>query len=252
MIAYFVLGVGLLLGILLLLKWFVEAEPRDIGRGLLWALGTVGLVLGLVLLWIGRYQLAWIALPALIGLLSRWREVWQAIRSRSRGQGQGQAQAERSSTVETRFLRMTLGHESGVMTGEILEGRLVGQRLEDLSLQDCIALWDEVRVADDESRAVLEAYLDKVYGGDWREAASAGGGPHDAGTGGTGGGGAAGGHGAMTREEARAILGVDADADAETIRAAYRGLMKKLHPDHGGSNYFAMKLNEARRTLLGD
>jgi hypothetical protein len=240
-VAYFVLGLGLLAGTLLLLKWFTEADPKRIGRGLLWVVGLIALVLGVVLLWLGRYYLAWIALPALYALAGRWREIWRAIKRF--GGGGGGAADERSSTVETAYLRMTLMHDSGVMTGEVLAGQFAGRRLEDLSLSEAVALWHEVG-ADEQSRQVLESYLDRIHGADWREAATAGGRASGGGGSGTG--------GAMTAEEARAVLGVGADADAETIRAAYRRLMKQVHPDHGGSDYFAMKLNEARRVLLGE
>ena len=243
MVAYFVLGLGLLLGTLLLIKWFTEADPKTIGRGLLWAVGLVTLVLGVVLLWLGRYYLAWIALPALYALAGRWREILRFARRLVGGAGGGAAD-ERSSTVETAYLRMTLLHDSGVMTGEVLAGQFAGRRLEDLALTEARTLWREVAAADEQSRQVLESYLDRIYGDGWRDAASGGAGEGAAGSSAS----AAG--GPMTPAEARAVLGVGPDADAETIRAAYRRLMKQVHPDHGGSDYFAMKLNEARRVLL--
>ncbi|MCK7578446.1 MAG: molecular chaperone DnaJ [Chromatiales bacterium] len=60
------------------------------------------------------------------------------------------------------------------------------------------------------------------------------------------------GSGALSDDEARAILGVDAKADAEAIRAAHRRLMQRLHPDRGGSDYLAARINAAKRRLLGD
>lgn len=60
------------------------------------------------------------------------------------------------------------------------------------------------------------------------------------------------GSGALSDAEARAILGVDAKADAEAIRAAHRRLMQRLHPDRGGSDYLAARINAAKRRLLGD
>ena len=54
----------------------------------------------------------------------------------------------------------------------------------------------------------------------------------------------------ITVEEAHAILGLAPGADAEAIRAAHRRLMKQLHPDHGGTDYLATKINRARDVLL--
>ena len=51
-------------------------------------------------------------------------------------------------------------------------------------------------------------------------------------------------------EEAYAILGLRPGADAEAIKAAHHRLMKQLHPDHGGTDYFAAKINRARDVLL--
>ena len=58
--------------------------------------------------------------------------------------------------------------------------------------------------------------------------------------------------GALSEDEARAILGVDAKADAEAIRAAHRRLMQRLHPDRGGSDYLAARINAAKQRLLRD
>ena len=58
-------------------------------------------------------------------------------------------------------------------------------------------------------------------------------------------------HSTMTREEALAVLGLEPDAKDEDIRKAHRRLMQQLHPDHGGSNYLAAKVNAAKQQLLG-
>lgn len=50
--------------------------------------------------------------------------------------------------------------------------------------------------------------------------------------------------------EARAVLGVDADADADTIRTAHRRLAAQVHPDRGGSADLARQVNAARDVLL--
>ncbi len=55
----------------------------------------------------------------------------------------------------------------------------------------------------------------------------------------------------MSNEEALRILGLyGAKADQNEINRAYHNLMKLVHPDKGGSQYFAQKLNEARDRLL--
>lgn len=54
----------------------------------------------------------------------------------------------------------------------------------------------------------------------------------------------------MTREEALEILELSGDPTGEDIKAAHHRLMKKIHPDQGGSGYFAAKLNQAKDILL--
>ena len=55
---------------------------------------------------------------------------------------------------------------------------------------------------------------------------------------------------AMSAAEARSILGVGADADAAVINAAWRRLMARAHPDQGGTEGLAARLNAARDRLL--
>ena len=56
----------------------------------------------------------------------------------------------------------------------------------------------------------------------------------------------------LSEADARRILGVGADAQAEEIQAAYVRLMRKCHPDAGGAEGLASQLNAARERLLRD
>jgi hypothetical protein len=140
------------------------------------------------------------------------------------------------SQVRSNFLAVELDHDTGAMTGEIIAGRLAGTKLGHLELSALIGLLGEF---DQESRDLLAAYLDRRHPR-WREDAQ--------GDAATGSGPAR--SGKMTKEEAYQILGLEAGASAEEIGRAHRGLMKKLHPDQGGSTYLAARVNEAKDVLL--
>jgi hypothetical protein len=54
----------------------------------------------------------------------------------------------------------------------------------------------------------------------------------------------------MSREEAYRVLGLSPGATREQIVAEYRRLMKRVHPDQGGTTYLASRLNQAKDRLL--
>lgn len=145
------------------------------------------------------------------------------------------------SQVRSQFIEMTLDHDSGTLEGRLIAGPEAGRPLGDFSLDELIAL---ARGFDAESWALLESYLDRRFPA-WREHAQG----HAAGRGGGEGGRAAAG-GKMSAEEAYQILGLKPGAGRDEISRAHRGLMKKLHPDQGGSTYLAARVNEAKDTLL--
>ncbi|MBS9476629.1 DnaJ domain-containing protein [Ancylobacter radicis] len=143
----------------------------------------------------------------------------------------------RVSSVRTAALDMQLDHDSGRLTGTVTSGSHAGQALDGLEIPSIAQLALEL---DAESRQLLEAYLDRRAPG-WRENAQ-----RDPG----GRGADAPRRGTMTEEEAYQILGLAPGAGTDDIRKAHRSLMKKLHPDQGGSNYLAARVNEAKDILL--
>jgi DnaJ-domain-containing protein 1 len=96
--------------------------------------------------------------------------------------------------------------------------------------------------ADPESRQLLETYLDGRFPV-WREDAQP---DRDDGQR------VAPSSGAMTKEEAYKVLGLEAGATSADIRKAHRRLMQRLHPDLGGTSFLAARINEAKDVLLSN
>jgi hypothetical protein len=142
---------------------------------------------------------------------------------------------EQQSNVETSILRMNLDHDSGTMNGEVLSGEFQGRYLDDLDQNQLRTLLDWVQTSDIDSARLLETYLQRRFGDTASFARSA---PATS-------------SGSMNRGEALSILGLDDNAADEAIVAAHRKLMQKLHPDRGGNDYLAAKINQAKDTLLG-
>jgi hypothetical protein len=226
----------LLFGLLALavLLWmaqkYLQADPRKLAAVLKLSGGIAAL--GLAGLFAFRGQLAIAAPLAAAGLgLLGWLPFGPAGFGARTQKSTGQV-----SRVRSAFLEMELDHDTGAMRGVILAGAREGTRLEDLDVETLVGLLNEI---DDESRGLLAAYLDRRDAG-WREHAQA---DAAAGRGGAP-------RGPMTHEEAYQILGLEPGAGTEEIIHAHRTLMKRIHPDQGGTNYLAARVNEAKDTLL--
>jgi DnaJ domain len=232
-----VAGVVAVVVLYLLLQMFRAANPAVLARAIKIVGGVVSLA---VAAYTGvRGELA-VAIPLGIfgaGLLG-WSPFGGSGFSTIGGLfGGGQRSSGQSSRVRSAFLDMSLDHDSGELSGTILAGEHAGRSLGEFDLAQLTAM---MPAFDAESVALLESYLDRRFPA-WRENAQ-----------GNGAGGqrrsAAGGK--MTAEEAYQILGLQPGASRDDIARAHRGLMKKLHPDQGGSTYLAARVNEAKDTLL--
>ncbi len=239
------LGLG---GIVLLLRWIVTVPPELLSRYLKQA--AIGLLAALLIFMAATGRLHWIAavigslflfirrLLPLLRLAPFLHSLYNRLKSTRAG---GHAAPGRQSRVSSRYLSMTLDHDSGRIRGEVLEGRFRGRALDDLTLDELLDLLAECRRQDPEGVPLLETYLDRNHGDEWRQ----------------GGGGERSGEdppladGGMTREQALQILGLEDDADKQEIIAAHRRLMQKLHPDRGGSDFLAAQINRAKDLLLG-
>jgi hypothetical protein len=223
------LGAIALFLLFLLLRGFANApvaRVRQFGAVLLASIGAVLLLLGLFTV---RGQQALIALTFFLPLLLQWVQRWRT----NKRFGGSAPPTGAANSVETAFLSMTLHHDSGRMTGSVKAGQFAGRDLATLTLAELLALLQECQLADVDSVALLEAWLDRAHP-DWRAEPAAE--PRS---------------GAMTRAEALEILGLAEGADEDAIRAAHRRLMRSAHPDQGGSAWLAARINAARDFLLG-
>jgi hypothetical protein len=231
----------------MVIRWFIHTPPEQVSRTLkqsaLWLIAFALIALAATgrLHWLVAAGAAAIPVARRAFGLIRYLPLFKNLYGRYRAAKSAQSpKTGQTSTVETRFLRMTLDHDSGEMDGEILEGAFEDRLLSQLSLDDLLNLLEECQRIDPESASLLEAYLDRSQT-NWREQGGERSNQDDHPTI----------NETMTPEEAREILGVDKDATEQEIIQAHRKLMHKLHPDRGGTDYLATKINLAKDCLLG-
>lgn len=149
-----------------------------------------------------------------------------------------------ASHVKTQTLSMNLDHDTGEIQGEVLQGPFTGKMLSQLSLSQCLALLNWLNQNDTESCPLLETYLSHTYSEEqWHQAYQEQFKAHQYQS-------SAYSSSAMTREEALAILGLSEPVEKAKIIKAHRRLMSKYHPDKGGNDYLASKINQAKDMLI--
>ncbi len=243
--AWFFIGLALLLLLVAALYWLAYADAKSAGK----ALASVVLVLlSVVTVALALTGRPGAALPVLLTLgwgLLRWKALVRTLAAQAswfRTGGAASDAGSQSTTVRTEWLEMTLDHVTGTLDGTVRKGIAAGRSLASLDLDELLDLRRALASEDPDGQRLLEAYLDRVHGPDWRMAAGTTGqeraqasAPESSG---------------MTDAEALAILGLAPGADRAAIKRAHRRMMQKLHPDHGGSDYFAAKINAAKEHLL--
>jgi hypothetical protein len=220
--------------VLVLVLWaangFAKADPKYLAKVMRPAGGILAMGAAVFLFFRGHLE---VAIP--LGLTGLGLLGWGPFASTGWFQ-RTQKTSGQVSRVRSPFIEMELDHDSGAMRGTIIAGAHQGASLDALEITTLLALLAEI---DADSRALLGAYLDRREPG-WREHAqedtAAGPGPARGSK--------------MTEEEAYQILGVPAGASDQEIGRAHRALMKKLHPDQGGSTYLAAQINGAKELLL--
>lgn len=215
--------------------WFLRANPSSVARGLRMVLVGLGAIaVGGMLIFGLRFLPS--LLPELFGLagLVITGLIARALRNRPSG-GFSSPGAGRRTEVRTSFLEAWIDHSTGDVGGTVLAGRFAGRTLDQLSDSELLDLHEECRT-DADSLRVMEAYLDRRLNVDWRSARqSPPQGPRTD----------------MTREEALAVLGLAQGATEDEIRAAHRRLIRRTHPDAGGTADLAARINRAKDVLVG-
>lgn len=240
--AYFLLGVALLASLLILARVFVAADPKRLAGQVRNLGGYLALFGAFFFAVTGRLPLA---LPlAFFGFM-----LLQKNNPFFPFPGQNRTREGQRSAVRTDYLEIELDHTTGDITGRVTKGHFAGRDLKALGVDDLIALWRVCEREDRQSAQILVAYLDR-WEPDWRQKAGAG---HQQSAGGGTGYSQRPGRttAAMTVDEAWEVLGLKPGASEEAIRQAHRQLMKKFHPDQGGSDYIAAQINMAKDVLLG-
>ncbi len=229
-LALVILAVGAL-GI----AWFLRANPSSLARGMRMVMVVLGAIaVGGMLIFGLRFLPS--LLPELFGLagLVITGLIARALRNRPSG-GFSSPGTERRTEVRTAFLQAWIDHGTGDVGGTVLAGRFAGRTLDRLSDSELLDLHEEC-TGDADSLRVLEAYLDRRLNVDWRTAKQ----PPPRGS-----------RTDMTREEALAVLGLAEGATEEEIKAAHRRLIRRTHPDAGGTADLAARINRAKDVLVG-
>ena len=231
MLAYFIIGVSLLLALMVGSQAIATADPKKLIKALRISAVIICAALAGFFVLTGRFAYA----PPLVVAALFFLRNKPLFSSRRPSTGQ-------KSDVETDWLQASLNHDSGEMDAVILRGQFEGRQLSDLSRAELGEFHQEC-AGDEQTLAILESFITRKFGEDFeteggesrskeeRTRAASSGGP-------------------MTREEALEILELEGNASTSDIKSAHRRLMKKFHPDHNGSDYMAAKLNEAKDVLL--
>ena len=226
-------GVAILGGLLLLV--YLSSTPtrrssRATSNGPRSARPAAAIPLVLLLLVASALRFLWLPLT--------WRSrCWRlALIAAAAFAGRRPAAPRRRDALSAHDASITI---PATMSGTVLRGRFAGMRLAELDRAELVALLRECRAADSEGARLLEAYLDRLLRLARRDGRRRATPPRRARSADD-----------MTVAEAYEILGLEPGADEAAISAAHHRLMMQLHPDHGGTDYLATKINRARDVLL--
>lgn len=175
-----------------------------------------------------------------LALLMAGGGVWMYSLAAKKGALKASPRKSRVSRVRSAMIEMEFDAGSGVMRGLVLAGPDEGRLLDDMSKLQCERVYELCRSADLEGARLLEAYFDRRFA-NWRHARER---DPDARRD------RARQSNRMSEDEAYEVLGLRRGAARDDVVRSHRSLMKKLHPDQGGSTDLAARVNEAKEVLM--
>lgn len=226
----FIAGLAVMGLLFYLYQLWKGGKPKGQAREITSYGGYACIAGGAILLAMGRITVGSVMLVAGLALIGRAGGTFRDLLAGMFG--------GRRSQIRAPMVEMTVDHRTGALAGRFTAGPQAGVALETLSVAQLAA---QVGRLDPYSAELVEAYLDRRAPG-WRLDAQ-----NDAGERRSR---SAAGRDAMTEEEAYDVLGLQPGATEAQVRSAHRSLMKKLHPDHGGSDYLAARVNQAKDVIL--
>ena len=138
------------------------------------------------------------------------------------------------SQFRTQFLVISMNFTTGSVEGEIISGDYNGKKLSELSQDELKQLSQQYKTVDKESYVLLQAYL--IRSGSNNDQAYQQYNPDN--------------FNELTETEAYEILGLPNTATKDEVVKAHKRLMQRMHPDRGGSDYLAAKINAAKDQLV--
>jgi hypothetical protein len=230
-----IIALAILFGAYYLLRFFARTPPAVLAKYIRGAGGVSALGAGLFLLLRGAFPAA-----AMLGAFGAFMLGLSKFPGGFNFRNAGGKTP--TSRVRSAMIEMELDHATGAMNGTVLAGPMEGRTLDSLTRPDCEQLYRHCLSDDPDGARLLEAYLDRRFAG-WRQAGEGEGDARRAGAG-------RGGFAMMSEDEAYEILGLRKGASREDISRAHRTLMKKFHPDQGGTTDLAARVNEAKDVLM--
>ncbi len=138
------------------------------------------------------------------------------------------------SQFRTQSLLVTINFANGQISGEILTGDFAGKQLSELSSDELQTLMEQLKNTDRESYILLQAYLLRSGSSNYQSSDSYQ--PNN--------------YTELSENEAYEVLGLPTTASKDEVIKAHKRLMQRLHPDRGGSDYLAAKINAAKDKLI--